>query len=314
MVISGLQYSVLTLFRLHLSPMKYSPTAIAGALALAMSSLFTAAPAFAQATALPAAAAVYPSSIGTAAGLPVLAADTGTGGRPRLQPRLEDSFLPFGTLNTIADKELRIEALALLPVGPDYAQRSQNDLLDELSAILCSVESLTGLEYWSASRDRMRLLYESVYKIDSASARKPVDSPTQAEAAAAEPGQSLEFLAFQKDTSFGANVFGYSLGRGTESLLLKSENLTVMRYLLLPFVSPGKMQNRLWVIPCREGIVLYFISTIESINFAVERVFESAGNRALALLGWLSREAAKAGLSEKIELPVNMKTIEALEK
>ncbi|MDD3981864.1 MAG: hypothetical protein PHT55_06655, partial [Spirochaetales bacterium] len=182
--------------------------------------------------------------------------------------------------------------------------------LDELSAILCSVESLSGLEYWSASRGKMRLLYESVYKIDSEAARKPVNSPTRAEAAALEPGRSLEFLALQKDTSFGANVFGYTLLRGGESLLLKSENLSVLRYLMLPFVSPGNMQSRLWVIPCREGLLLYFMTTMESINFAVERVFESTGNRALALLRWLAEAAASAGISEKSELPVNIRTVD----
>jgi hypothetical protein len=71
------------------------------------------------------------------------------------------------------------------------------------------------------------------------------------------------------------------------------------------------MQSRLWVIPCREGLLLYFISTIESINIAGERTIESAENRALALLGWLSREALKTGLGGEIELPVNMKTIGA---
>ena len=145
----------------------------------------------------------------------------------------------------------------------------------------------------------------------SESARKPVNIPSRADAIALGPGGSLEFLALQKDTSFGTNVFGYTLGRGGESLLLTNENLTVLRYLMLPFVNPGRMQSWLWVIPCREGLLLYFISTIESINIAVERTIESAENRALALLGWLSREALKTGLGGEIELPVNMRTIGA---
>lgn len=290
--------------------MKYSSAAISTCLALIVLTLTPVSPGFAQTSPLPAAMDIYPSGIGTGARLPLLAADSGIGGSPRLQPMLEDAILPSASPTKIADKELRIEALALLPAGPTYAQRSKKSLLDELSAILCSVESLSGLEYWSASRGKMRLLYESVYKIDSEAARKPVNSPTRAEAAALEPGRSLEFLALQKDTSFGANVFGYTLLRGGELLLLKSENLSVLRYMLLPFVSPGNMQSRLWVIPCREGLLLYFITTMESINFAVERVFESTGNRALALLGWLAEAAASAGISEKSELPVNIRTVD----
>ncbi len=268
-------------------------------------------PGFAQTNPLPAAVDIYPLGIDRHTGLPALVADSGLGGSPRLAPQLENSSLPFGVMETIADTELRIEALALLPAGKHYAQLSPDAILDELSALLCSVEKLTGLEYWSASRKKMRLLYETVYKIESETSRKPVDSPTPVHAAALDPGQSLDFLAFQKDTSFGANVFGYTLGRGGDSLLLKSQNLTVMRYLLLPFVSPGNMQSWLWVIPCREGLLLYFMMNIESINFAVERVFESTSNRALALLGWLAKETSTIGLSEKVELPVNMQTVGA---
>ena len=293
--------------------MKYPRAALSAILALTLLVLGAVSPGFAQTSPfpLPAAADLYPSGIDTSSGLPAIVTDAGLGGSPRLTPRLADPFLPSGTTVKIADKELRIEALALLPVGRAYAQRSPKAILDELGAILCSVESQTGLEYWSASRGKMRTLYESVYKIDDESSRKPVDIPSGAEAATLEPGRSLEFLAFQKDTSFGANVYRYALRRGDKSLSLESENLTVIRYLMLPFVSPGKMQSRLWVIPCREGLLLYFTMTIQSINFAAERVFESAGNRALALLGWLAREASAVGLSEEIQLPVNMKTVGA---
>lgn len=289
--------------------MKYFPAAFSTTLALILLTTLAAGPLFAQTSPLPAAEDIYPANSLKGAGLPVLAADSGLGGSLRLRPRLEDLSLPFGIPDSIKDKELRIEALALLPAGQAYPRLSRKAILDELSAILCSPESLTGLEYWSASRGKMRLLYETVYKIDSESARKPVNIPSRADAIALGPGGSLEFLALQKDTSFGTNVFGYTLGRGGESLLLTNENLTVLRYLMLPFVNPGRMQSRLWVIPCREGLLLYFISTIESINIAVERTIESAENRALALLGWLSREALKTGLGGEIELPVNMRTI-----
>jgi hypothetical protein len=293
--------------------MKYPRAALSAILVLTLFALGTLSSGFAQASPppLPAAADLYPNGIDTGSGLPALVTDSGLGGTPRLTPRLADPSLPSGPPVHIADKELRIEALALLPLGQSYAQLSPKAIIDELGAILCSVETLTGLEYWSASRGKMRPLYESAYKIDDESSRKPVNAPASVEVAALEPGRSLEFLAFQKDTSFGANVYRYALRRGDKSLSLESENLTVMRYLMIPFVSSGKMRSRLWAIPCREGLLLYFVTTIESVNFAVERIFESAGNRALALLGWMSIQAEKAGLSGKIELPVNMKSVGA---
>lgn len=294
--------------------MSYPRASFPAIIALTLLALGAVSQGFAQAIPLPAAADFYPTGIDTSSGIPALVADSGLGGNPRLAPRLADPYLPTPTPAKIPDKELRIEALALLPVGQAYAQRSPKAILDELGAILSSVESLAGLEYWSASRGAMRTLYESAYKIDDESSRKPSDAPSRAEAAALEPGGSLEFLAFQKDTSFGANVYRYALRRGGASLSLESENLSVMRYLMIPFVSSGKMRSRLWAIPCREGLLLYFVTNVESVNFAVERIFESAGNRALALLGWLSRQAAQAGLGGKIDLPVNIKAIEAIGK
>jgi hypothetical protein len=52
---------------------------------------------------------------------------------------------------------------------------------------------------------------------------KPVNIPSRADAIALGPGGSLEFLALQKDTSFGTNVFGYTLGREGNSFYLQTK-------------------------------------------------------------------------------------------
>lgn len=257
-------------------------------------------------TGLPSVRLLAPAALGISALKPSLLANSGLGGTPQLQPSYADPAQPLEKSPGIPDKALRIEALAFLPASGTYSAMSASEIQTTTAALLCQVENLEGLYYWSASRKRMRLLYETVYKVDSPQSSNPVLKPDAQDAEALKIGDTLEFFAYQKDQLFGGAVFAYSIGRGEHSVIMKSENSTAMRYLLLPFVAPGGMKSRLTVLPCAEGFLLYFVSTIESVNMATQRVLESAGNRALALLGWLAGQSSRAGLTLEQSLPVNI--------
>jgi hypothetical protein len=247
------------------------------------------------------------------AGKAMLVVDTGKGNTPTLQPaqfavpELKIARVPA------ASSALRIEALAFLPAPRESAAASGGMSLDRqlaaLSRILNSVHGMQGLEYWSASRKRMRTLYSEAWRTDSSEARVQLPDPTATPAA---PGDSTSFYAWLRDLTFGGNVFRFDIAIGPASVLMLNENSSPIRFLLVPIAAPGRMQSRIHVIPCREGLLVHFITTIDVSDLMARRVFESAGNKALAVLGWFAREAAAAGLVGEARLPVNIEDVARL--
>jgi hypothetical protein len=244
------------------------------------------------------------------AGKPMLVVDTGKGSKPVLEPVHFAAPELKITRSPATSSALRVEALAFLPAPREAAAASAGMSLDRrlaaLSRILNSVHGMQGLEYWSASRQRMRTLYSEAWRTDSPEARARLPDPAAPPAA---PGDSTTFYAWLRDLTFGGNVFRFDIAIGSASALMLNENVSPIRYLLVPIASPGRMQSRIHVIPCGEGLLVHFFSTYDVTDIMARRVFESAGNKALAVLGWFVKEAAAAGLIGEARLPVNIEDV-----
>jgi len=261
----------------------------------------------AQSAFLPAAADLLPRQVSYEAGQFLVVVDTGHGTKPVLNPFGFASDTP----STVADSDraLRIEALAVLPapVGSEPAERSTlTDTMRILARILNSVSTMEGTEYWSASRQRMRTLYAEAYRIESASKRARQPDPGDIPSV---PGSSQLFYAFLRDLTFGGNVMKYDVRIGDSFIAMTNENVTTVRYYFLPLASPGNMKSGLLVVPCREGLLVHFLSTIDAIDILEKRVFESAGNKSLAVLGWFAKQTAAAGLTQEPRLPKNIEEV-----
>jgi len=115
-----------------------------------------------------------------------------------------------------------------------------------------------------------------------------------------------------KNSSLSLKGMEYTVKIGRTSIAMTNVNATTMRYYLLPLVPPGGMKSSILIVPCREGLLVHFLTTIDSIDLMAGRVFESAGNKALAVLGWFARETAAAGLTKESGLPRNIEDVERL--
>lgn len=222
----------------------------------------------------------------------------GTGSAPAL--------LPGAPLSSSA-RALRIEFLAVLPLPPGVVGADKDIVLRKLALIACSIHSMEGLEYWSASRGKMRTLYTEADRVDTKDRRTIIADPAGLSDLPA--GNSWHFDASLRDLSFGANAYGYEIEIGKSALVISSENLTPVRYLLVPLAGPGALKTRITVMPNQEGIVLHLISTIDAAEIAAKRVFESAGNKSLAVLGWFARKAYEAGLAAQVKIPVDVAAV-----
>jgi len=255
----------------------------------------------------------------------ILVVDTGKGSKPVLKSAALDALVSSDAAgagstagagspaqvgaSSVPAKALRIEILAFLPSAAESPALAAPEQMRRLALILGSVGTMAGTEYWSASRGRMRVLYEEAYRIESPSSKTKLPDPAEFPAL---PGSFKVFYAYLRDLTFGGNVMQYQVRMGASYIAMSNENASAMKYYLIPLVQPGGMKTSILIVPCAEGLIVHFLSTIDASDIAANRVFESAGNKSLAVLGWFARQTAAAGLTRKPTLPVNIEDVERL--
>ena len=243
---------------------------------------------------LPSVSAILPA--GVQPGVGFLAAWTGKGMESRLSPRVPgmgkkkgiESSASSGTAST-----LRIELLAFLPSPPGTLPSTSTFYGLVLAA--ASPRSLAGLQYWSASRKRVRTLYSKAYRVDSMEKKSPLSDPgSLGELGGGPPWRTYVWL---EDLTFGGNLYAFDISIDGPGLSLEITNMETVLYFLFPVAKPGAMKERIEVFACLEGILVWVASTLEAPGFGSARVFESAGNKGLAVLRWYAGRAASLGLA-----------------
>ena len=188
---------------------------------------------------------------------------------------------------------LNLQALVLQPI-PDYLQGLQREILDLfLFNVFHRFSSMTGIEYWSASRQEMRIFYET----------SQVVNPQNPEASLPDPqfnritGNSMLTIR-QKDSSFGDNRYRVTIRpveqthTGFPGFHISMENLTTMRYGIVPIASPGQVMIDLTLTRDDHYFAFYGSAALGVPNiFGVrDRAARSFTNRLMAIHQWFSNE------------------------
>ena len=155
--------------------------------------------------------------------------------------------------------------------------------------IFRSIGSLEGIEYWSASRNTMRLFYEISHLTsgpDSTGRLPDIQLP-------AIPANRETLYARQKDLSFGDNQYKILLEAGADHVSIATANLTTMRYGIIPVAAPGRLNVRVLAINAEDAVLFYAVSSAKAAVLpGVRGKLESSfGNRAAALYAWFVRNA-----------------------
>jgi len=150
---------------------------------------------------------------------------------------------------------------------------------------MTALSTLTGIQYFSASRNAMRTFYEYSSVIDSPTTKKPLADPVFAQ-----PPASLSIFARQKDLTFGDNIYRYEYVSTADALFFTQENVTALNYGIIPAVGKGNLRSVLAVIDCGDSILIYAISLAKaaSVPGMQSRVGNSFTNRAEAVLKWFT--------------------------
>lgn len=154
----------------------------------------------------------------------------------------------------------------------------------ELLATMQAITTMEGIEYYSASRDRMRTLFYESYVVSDAEGndRRPDPRPT-------ELTETDQIYIYQHDSSFGRNVLELTYTVSGDAIRLRMRNLTRMLYRgIIPAVGPEELGLNLVVYPLGDKVLFYGNSAANPISLLgmEARVQRSFYNRLVALYEW----------------------------
>lgn len=213
---------------------------------------------------------------------------------------VETTLAPTGSASDLIEENLlqlhpRVGIEILVEI-PARAQAFSNEGLLAIYNILRTPSTMEGIEYYSASRDEMRVFYEESYAIAD-----PGDTTRVADPIVSRIPDHDTVYAYQRDGSFGRNVQRLEYRQMQDGFLVLMENETTMVYKVIPLVSPGNLRTFLFVHPVPERGVIEFYGNlavrVPAMFGLQERARNSFYNRIVALHDWFLGELATAGLS-----------------
>lgn len=151
-------------------------------------------------------------------------------------------------------------------------------------SILQSFSTMEGIEYFSVSRGYSRTLFLESYVVDGPETLNRLPDPR----VAAVP-DSERLYVFQRDSSFGRNVYEITYRADSVAVLLSMRNVTRMMYRgLVPAVGPNKLLFHIAVVPGDGFTLLYGSSGADTLSAMgmEERSRVSFYNRIVALHSW----------------------------
>jgi len=164
---------------------------------------------------------------------------------------------------------------------------------DEQTAIfnqLTALSTLTGIQYYSASRKAMRVFYESSTVIDNPTEKKPLPDP----AFAVLPNSHILY-ARQRDLTFGDNIYRFEYHAGADIIFFSQENLSSMSAGIIPAIGKNKFRTVLAVIDTGDTLLIYAAAMAKtaSVPGLGDRIGSSFTNRVKAILKWFDGRADK---------------------
>lgn len=257
--------------------------------------------------------AALPSGVTFAPGTPILRTAEHIGGALILAPAL-DGMSTISSLITAPSNSsnLIIEALIILPPAPTPAPAAAPPFdtasqLERLGLLFNQFSSLQGIQYWSGSRKIMRTFYTAAYRVDNPKDQKKLQDPsTVAEFLALLPKTAY---IYQKDQTFDGLVTEVKSTLTPSTFYMTNVSAIPYRLIGIPVLPAGGLENGFLAAPSAQGTLLYFVTTMKPPFIGKNRVFESASNKALALLHWFISTAASQNLIATATIPWNIDEI-----
>lgn len=239
-----------------------------------------------------------------------LAAEQSTGLREALPPAIADELVKNGEIQktTYGKTGTALSLSPALPIVssaealvpfPDSTYVSETLYLymkktatapgadiDRISAILRSISRLQGIEYYSNSRKKMWVLYETSYAVDGAKTKKKMADPVSGN------GDGISLFAIQKDTTFGEYLYRYDYRQTPDSVAFFSRNIDALRYGFIKIIDGERFRASLVVHDFGDCLLVYGVTyaDLAYVPAIGNRLNASFTARAEAMYRWFIKE------------------------
>lgn len=207
---------------------------------------------------------------------------------PKLLPQNEELRQFVGKIKSSLNPGMSVEALYLYKKPESF--HSSADKWDEKQKTevfnqIMAVSTLSGIQYYSPSRNIMRTFYESSFAVDGPAAKNPVTDPVFTQLPA-----EFTLYAKQKDLTFGENIYRYDSVITKDAVFFVQENVTTLSYGIVPAIGKGNLRSIIAVIDCGDSLLVYAMSMAKAMSLPGmgDRISSSFSNRAEAVLNWLT--------------------------
>ena len=159
----------------------------------------------------------------------------------------------------------------------------KNDItIDDVSRVIRSISKMQGMKYYSTTRKKECVLYETTYMIAGPNDKTKIPDQNTGNA----NGQVSYCL--QDDSSFGVNTYRLSYFQSENSLLCNFSILDKMGIGPFKAIYPGKMIINILVIDCGDDLLLYLNTDVDSIKFPgiKGQITDSMSSRMDAVYKW----------------------------
>jgi len=206
---------------------------------------------------------------------------------PELMPQNTDLQRIVNEARSTLNPNIIVESLFLYK-KPDHYHTSADKWDDEQKIGILNqtlaISTLTGIQYYSASRGEMRTFYEYSSVIDGPQTKKPAADPVLSSPA------SVTLYARQTDLTFGNNIYKYDYTAARDAVIFTQENVTSLSVGIIPVIGKGNLHSVLAAVDCGDSILIYAVSMVNSVSIPGlrDRITNSFSTRAEAVLKWFT--------------------------
>ena len=214
---------------------------------------------------------------------------------PKLLPFDVDLRQFITTAIDALDPNIMVETLYLYK-KPEQSRMSadswDNAQKTKIFNQLLAISTMTGMEYYSPSREEMRTLFEYSQVVDGPETKYPLPDPVYES-----PPAEMSLYARQVDLTFGDNVYRYNFMTTGNGIFFAQENLTALALASIPVaripvVRSNNLRSIMAVFDCGDTLLIYAVSMVKALSAPIgERVGNSFSSRADAVIKWFSGRA-----------------------
>ena len=178
----------------------------------------------------------------------------------------------------------------LIPYPKAWADYTQEELQIALLNVMRSVSTQTGITYIShRAGDKAKVLFDRTWYLSDPNDRtSKIDDPVVDEL----PSSILSYC-YQKDSTFGGNIYTHTFEINEDEIFLEVNNVTALKFLGFTCLEAGQLHMYLDTYLTDEGILLNAMATVADRDPQVKVLFITVDlpsaflRRVTALKEWL---------------------------